>query len=53
MLLRCSLGSLASVASLTLSLAAAQAHDESKYPNWSSQWSYMSQFDEHGYPRQK
>ena len=38
MLLRYSIGSLVSVATLTLSLAAAQAHDESKYPDWSGQW---------------
>ena len=35
---RCSFGALAVAAALTFSLTAAQAFDESKYPDWAGQW---------------
>ena len=38
MLFRCGLGSLLFAAAMIFSLAGAQAHDESKYPDWNGQW---------------
>jgi hypothetical protein len=38
MLSRCGIGSLVFAAAMALSLAGAQAHDESKYPDWNGQW---------------
>jgi hypothetical protein len=38
MLSRCGIGSLLVAAVMALSFASAQAHDESKYPDWSGQW---------------
>jgi len=35
---RCSFGALAVAAALTFSLTAAQAFDDSKYPDWAGQW---------------
>jgi hypothetical protein len=35
---RYSVGSLALAAAMAMSLAGAQAHDESKYPDWNGQW---------------
>jgi len=33
-----SIGSIAGAAAMAMSLAGAQAHDESKYPDWNGQW---------------
>ena len=38
MYFRCSFGALAVAAALTFSLSAAQAFDDSKYPDWAGQW---------------
>ena len=38
MLGRRSIGSIALAAALTLTLAAAHAFDDAKYPNWKGQW---------------
>src|SRR5215831_15073774 len=38
MLPRCGFGSLLLAAAMAFSLTGAQAHDESKYPDWSGQW---------------
>src|SRR6266849_5724548 len=38
MLSRCRIGSLLLAAAMLLSLTGAQAHDESKYPDWTGQW---------------
>jgi hypothetical protein len=35
---RCSIGSLVFAAAIAVSLAGAQAHDQSKYPDWNGQW---------------
>jgi hypothetical protein len=38
LLFRCPIASIAAAAALAVSLAGAQAHDESKYPDWAGQW---------------
>jgi hypothetical protein len=38
MLSRCSIGSLVFAPAIAVSLAGAQAHDQSKYPDWNGQW---------------
>src|SRR5215470_4641543 len=38
MLSRCRIGSLLFAAAMVLSFTGAQAHDESKYPDWNGQW---------------
>src|SRR5207244_2240679 len=38
MLDRISIGAIALAAALGISVAGAQAHDESKYPDWTGQW---------------
>ena len=38
MLSRCCFGSLVLAAAMVMSLTGAQAHDESKYPDWAGQW---------------
>ncbi len=38
MLSRCGFGSLLFASAMVLSLNGAQAHDESKYPDWNGQW---------------
>jgi hypothetical protein len=41
MLRRSSIGSVAVAAALSLAMAGAKAHDESKYPDWTGQWIRM------------
>jgi hypothetical protein len=38
MVFRCSFGSLALAAAMAMAFTSAQAHDESKYPDWAGQW---------------
>src|SRR5215475_10311351 len=38
MLLRSSIGPVALAAALSMALAGARAHDDSKYPDWTGQW---------------
>ena len=48
MLYRSSIGSLALVTALLLTVVGASAHDESKYPDWSGQWRWNQMG---GFPR--